>query len=109
MIPRTRNGVFGAAKKKRGKLRKKHPAAARLARSGRSDMAQHHFSRTAPANRHEITDAAAHDQPCQAAMMTEEAMPVQESAREQAVAIFPGDQLAAMQVPGENKVIARTA
>ena len=75
----------------------------------RSDMAQHDFSRTPPADRQEIADAAADHQPCRTTLMTQEAIRVEERARKQAVSILAGDQLAAMQMPGQDEVIAGVA
>src|SRR5688572_17312568 len=117
---RTRNGVFGAAQKNSGRARIRQVIDTRLARIGpcrlfwrrvrpRSDMAQHNFSRTPPANRHEITDPAADHQTCRTTAMTQEAIPVEECPRKQAVPVLAGDQLAAMQVPGQDEVVAGMA
>ena len=48
-------------------------------------MAQHDFSRTPPANRHEIADPAADHQPCRTTLMTQEAIRVEDRPRKQAV------------------------
>ena len=117
---RTRNGVFGAAQNKSGRARKAQASetmvlcigprrAVRHWPRSRSDMAQHDFSRTLPANRHEVTHATADHEPCRTTAMTQEAIRVEERAREQTVSILAGDQLAAMQVPRQHEVVAGDA
>ena len=119
MMHRTRNGVLGAAQKKSGRPRRKQAdrhQAGRIVRGARvtrvrswSDMAQHDFPRTPPANRHEIADPAADHQPCRTTVMTQEAIRVEDRPRKQAVSILAGHQLAAMQVPGQDEVVAGIA
>src|SRR5688572_7643638 len=107
MIPRTRNGVLGVERKNSGRLRRKHRIATRLART--SDMAQHHFALTTPADPQRVTDPAADHQSCRTALMTEEAIGVEDRARKRSVPILAGNELEAMQMPGEDEVIAGVA
>lgn len=86
-MARTRKGVLGEARKKSGRLLRKHPSDRKLARSPirfRSDMAQDYFPGTPPANRYEIADPAADDQPGRFLAMTEDAVPIEERSRQQA-------------------------
>src|SRR5262245_43212563 len=106
-MQRTRRCVLGSARKNSGSPRRTHPTATTLVR--RSDMAKHHLSWASPANRHEVTHTSAHHEPCRALATTREAIPVEEPAREQTAAILPGNYLAAMQVPGQDEVIAGIA
>src|SRR5262245_23357613 len=101
-MQRTRSGVPGAAQKNSDTPRSAHPTATTLVR--RSDMAQHHFSRASPANRHEVAHASADHEPCRAMATTREAIAIEEPARKQTAAVLPGHQLAAMPVPGQDEV-----
>ena len=71
-----------------------------------SDVAQNNFARTPPANRHQIADAAAHDQTRCAELMAQVVVRVKNCSGKQAVAELERNELAAMQVSGENEVIA---
>src|SRR5918993_630720 len=102
--PRTRSGVRGCAAKKSGRCHRKHRTAARHAPT--SDMTEHHFSRTSPPDRQQIAHATADDEPRRPATMTEKAIRVEQCTWEQAIAILPANQLAAMQVAGEDQVVA---
>ena len=72
-------------------------------------MTQHDFPRTAPANRHEIAHTTADHEPCLTGLVTQEAIRIEDGPGIQAVSLLPGDQLAAMQMPGEDEVVAGTA
>ena len=83
-MARTRKGVLGEARKKSGTPLKKHASDRRVARSpirSRSDMTEHNFPRTLPANRHEITDAAADHEAGRVMAMTEDAVTIEKRSR----------------------------
>src|SRR5262245_52198277 len=106
MMARTRKGVLGAERNRSGKPRRAHRVAARHDRRRRSDMAEHDFSRTPPAYRHEIADSAADDQQGRARAMTETAIPVEERRRKQTLPKLAGHQLPPMQMSRQNEVKA---
>jgi hypothetical protein len=72
-------------------------------------MAQHNFAGAPPADRHEIADPAADDQPCRTGAVTQETVRVEDCSGKQAVSILTGNELAAMQVPGQDEVVAGMA
>jgi hypothetical protein len=72
-------------------------------------MTEHHFSRTPPADRHEVTHTATDYEPCRTTVMIQEAIRVDDCSRIKPVSIFAGDKLAAVQVAGENEVVAGVA
>ena len=91
--------------------RRARPAVARAERvcrraRFRSDVAQHNLAGTPPANRQEIAYAAADHEPCRAALMTQEAIGVENRGRKQAISILAGDDLTSVQVSGQDQVIA---
>ena len=75
----------------------------------RSDVAQHDLARTPPANRDEVTHPAADHEPCRITAMTQEAVGVENRTGKQAVSILAGDDLAAVQVSGQDEVVAGMA
>ena len=75
----------------------------------RSDVAQHNFARTPPANRQEIAHAAADHESRRPTLMTQEAIRVEKSTREKTVSILAHDDLAAVEVSGQDQVIAAIA
>lgn len=72
-------------------------------------MAQHHFTRTPPANRQKIADAPAYDQVARARAMVQEAVRIEDRPGKQPISIMPCHQLAPVQVSGENQVEAGVA
>jgi len=91
MMHKTRSGVLGAERNKSGR-----PRSRRVTETTLSDMAQHNFAGTPPANRHEIADAAADHQTCRATVMSQEAVRVKDRSGKQAAPVLAGDHLAAV-------------
>src|SRR4029453_4570571 len=104
MTARTRSGVFGVARKKSGRWRSRAPLAITLARQ--LDMAEHDLTRTPPADRHEIADAAADDQSGRTEVVSQETVRIEDGPRKQSISVRPGDHLAAVQVAGQHQVIS---
>src|SRR5262245_24593575 len=72
-------------------------------------MAQHNLATALPANRQEIADSATHYQSCRSTVIVQETVRVEERSRKQSGAILAGDQLAAMEVPCQDEVVAGVA
>src|SRR5688500_4071315 len=69
-------------------------------------MAQYNLARAPPANRQEITHPAADHEPCRTSVTTQEAIGIENRTRIQAVSVCAGDDLAAVQMSGQDQVIA---
>src|SRR5207249_4796128 len=74
-----------------------------------SHVAQDDLPGTPPADRHEIAYAAADHQPRRSGLMAQIAVGVENRTGEQAVAVLEGDYLTAVEVAGQDQVVAATA
>src|SRR6187401_3232331 len=106
---RTRSGVLGVSRKKSGRWRSTDPAAPTTARNPRSDMTKHDFARTPPANRHQIADPAADDEPGGAEQASKEAIGIEDRAGKEPVSILEGHHLATVQMSSQDEVVADMA